>query len=113
VVEVQAGVQTCSGGPVAGKSGTSLARELGLRTKFWYAWKAEGKGSAGMPVSAEPHVAQDPQEREIARQIAKLADVQGLNGQQAAELDFFAAALRSIKAARPNGPATTGKGPTK
>ena len=97
---------------VAGESATGLARELDIRAKFLYAWRADGRGSAGRPVATEEPAETDPQEREIARLKAKLAEVERLNGQQAAELDFFAAALRSIKAARPNGAASTVKGST-
>lgn len=97
----------------AGESATRLARELDIRSKFLYAWRAEGRGSAGRPKAMGKPVRSNPQEREIGRLKAKLAEVERLNGQQAAELDFFAAALRSIKAARPNSAATTGKESTK
>lgn len=86
---------------VAGESPAALARELGIRNKFLYAWKAEGKGSQGAP-AVPPEPKPDPQQREIGRLRQKIAELERLSGRQAAELDFFAAALRSVKERRPN-----------
>jgi len=84
---------------VAGESPTAVARELGIRCKFLYAWKAEGKGSQGVPAPAE-EVDADPQQREIAKLQKKISELERLAGRQTAELDFFAAALRSVKETR-------------
>ena len=84
---------------VAGESPTAVARELGIRCKFLYAWKAEGKGSPGVPAPAE-EVDADPQQREIAKLQKKISELERLAGRQTAELDFFAAALRSVKETR-------------
>jgi hypothetical protein len=81
----------------AGDSQTKWARELDIRSKFHYLWRAIGQGGAGRPPCVEKVVQPGPQECEIAKLKAKIAAVERLNGQQAAELDFFAAALRSIE----------------
>ena len=84
---------------VAGESPTALARELGIRCKFLYAWKAAGRGSQGAPPLQE-RVPADPQEQEIARLQRRISELERLTGRQTAELDFFAAALRSVKETR-------------
>ena len=81
---------------MAGESPTALARELDIRCKFLYAWKAEGRGTNGV-AAVPPEVALDPQQRRLAQLQKQIADLERLNGRQAAELDFFAAALRSVK----------------
>jgi transposase-like protein len=84
---------------VAGESPTAVARELGIRCKFLYAWKAEGKGSQGAPAPGE-EVDADPQQREIANRQKKISELERFAGRQTAELDFFVAALRSVKERR-------------
>ncbi len=84
---------------VAGESPTAVARELGIRCKFLYAWKAAGKGSQGAPTVSKK-VDGDPQEQEVARLQRRIAELERLTGKQTAELDFFAAALRSVKETR-------------
>ena len=99
---------------VAGESPAALGRELELRPKLLYDWKAQGRGLAeGQSAPKQAEQNPDPVEQEVARLKAKIAEIEGLNGRQAAELDFFAAALRSIKGVRPKGVATTGEGSTK
>jgi transposase len=95
----------------AGESPAALERELGIRRKFLYEWKAAGKGSQSAPAPVE--AAPDPQQPEIERLQQKLAEFQQLAGRQAAELDFLAAALRSIKEGRRNSGAPSGDGSTK
>ncbi len=97
---------------VAGESPTALARELGIRCKFLYAWKAAGKGSQGAPPPPAGKV-DDPQEHEIARLRRRISDLERLTGRQTAELDFFAAALRSIKETRRKSGASSGEESTK
>ena len=80
----------------AGESPTALARGLGIRCKFLYAWKAAGRGSQGVPPLREK-VSVDQQEQEIARLQRRISELERLTGKQTAELDFFAAALRSVK----------------
>ncbi len=57
---------------VAGESPTAVARELGIRCKFLYAWKAAGKGSQGAPTVSK-RVDGDPQEQEVARLQRRIA----------------------------------------
>jgi len=97
---------------VAGESPTALARELGIRCKFLYAWKAAGKGSQGAPPLREK-VAADPQEQEIARLQRRISELERLTGRQTAELDFFAAALRSVKETRRKSGVSSGEESTK
>ena len=84
---------------MGGESPSAVARELGIRNKFLYAWKAEGKGSQGKPTGPEP-IERDAQEREIEQLQKRIAELERLTGKQTAELDFFVAALRSVKGAR-------------
>jgi hypothetical protein len=97
---------------VAGESPSKLARELGIRRKFLYAWNESGKGTV-KPPPKPPKAKPDAKTRENQRLKAKIAQLHRLNGEQAAELDFFAAALRSIKELRPNSGARSGKGSTR
>jgi len=97
---------------VAGESPTALARELGIRCKFLYAWKAAGRGSQGAP-PPRGNVAVDPQEHEIARLQRRISELERLTGRQTAELDFFAAALRSVKETRRKSGANSGEESTK
>ena len=95
----------------AGESPSGVARELGIRRKFLYLWKDLGLGSSGMHPQAEAEP--EPQQREIARLEAKVAELERLTGRQAAELDFFVAALRSIRETRPKSGVRTGEGSTR
>ncbi len=97
---------------VAGESPMALARELGIRCKFLYAWKAAGRGSQGAPPQQEK-VPADPQEQEIARLQRRISELERLTGRQTAELDFFAAALRSVKETRRKSGAHSGEESTK
>ena len=97
---------------VGGESPTAVARELGIRRKFLYAWKAEGKGSQATPPVAKVHK-QEVSEREVERLQKRIEDLERLAGRQTAELDFFAAALRSVKGRRPKSGASSDGGSTK
>ncbi len=97
---------------VSGESPAAVARDLGIRRKFLYAWKAEGKGSgSAQPATQEP--APDPEQCEIARLQKQVAELERLNGRQAAELDFFAAALRNVKETRQKSGSVSGEESTK
>jgi transposase-like protein len=96
---------------VAGESPTVIARELGIRCKFLYAWKAAGRGSQG--VRPPEKVEGDPQEHEIVRLRRRIAELERLSGRQTAELDFFAAALRSVKETRRKNGVSSGEESTK
>lgn len=97
---------------VAGESPTVVARELGIRCKFLYAWKAAGKGSQGAPPPPEK-VDDDSQGHEIARLQRRISELERLTGRQTAELDFFAAALRSVKETRRQNGASSDEESTK
>ena len=86
---------------VAGESATTIARELKIRRKFLYAWRKKGfvvNNTASHRVSESEG---DPLQHKIAQQQQEIAELERLTGQQAAQLDFFAAALRAIKESRP------------
>jgi hypothetical protein len=69
---------------------TQLARELGIRRKFLYKWREEARGP--QPESAA--------EVPVAKLRERIAELERLVGQQAAENDFFKGALRRIKERR-------------
>lgn len=93
----------------AGEGASELARGLGVRRKFLYLWKKQGRGSAGRP-EAGPVSEESALERENARLKKKIESLEQLAGRQSASLDFFAQALRSTKAVRPESGAATGNG---
>ena len=115
---------------MAGESISALARELGVARKFFYAWREAGYGSAGpqAPILLRRRVAKEQREaaereeaesnqelgkckdpkapkrvgaRAVERQRKRILQLEQMVGRQAAELDFFAAALRNIKESRP------------
>jgi transposase-like protein len=94
---------------MAGEGVTALAAELGIRRKFLYAWKEAGRGS-GAPAKPRMEAKSDPRGRQIAELQKQIAELERLAGQQSAELDFFAAALRNIEGSRPNSGADSGDG---
>ena len=89
-----------------------LARELGIERKLMYTWKYQFEGRpeknyANLRGSSVP----DTVETRLRRENKELKEALG---QKAVEIDFFAAALRRVKADRPasasNGdPASTRK----
>lgn len=89
-------------GMLAGERVSELAKQLGARRKFLYQWRGAGYGSAG---PQPPLRAVNRQRREVisSERLAstanqRAAELERLVGRQAAELDFFAAALRNIAA---------------
>ncbi len=93
---------------IAGESATALAEETGILGKFVYQWKDEGWGTAGQ--AKRPAEPSDDETREIGRLKKRVEDLERLTGRQAAERDFFAAALRSVQVGRPPKGALTGEG---
>lgn len=88
----------------AGESVSSLAKELGIGRKFFYAWREAGYGSDGPqpPVrDAKEQEVLSESEREAAALKKRVSQLERLVGRQATELDFFGAALRNIEGARP------------
>jgi transposase len=100
---------------VNGESATALGRELKIRRKFLYAWRDAGFGSNA--AQAKPNRAgvadEDPQQQLIVKQQQRIAELERLAGQQAADLDFFAAALHATKELRPNKNGDSGIGSTR
>lgn len=92
----------------AGESATAIAKDMEIRRKFLYAWRDEARAASGVK-----HIAEDPQEQLIAQQQQKIAELERLAGKQAAQLDFFDAALRATKESRPNRSVDSGDGSTR
>ena len=95
----------------AGENISALARELKVRRKFLYIWKAQAAGGGvrpDAPANPEMHAPIG----ELTKLQKRIAELERLAGQQAAELDFFAAALRSIEESRPNNGMDSGSGST-
>ena len=94
---------------------SGLARELGVRRKWLYAWRNEARatiaragGEAQAPPSGE--AVRDP-ENEALRQ--RVADLERLVGRQSAELDFFRGALRRVEERRQSSGRTGGAASTR
>ena len=98
---------------VAGESPTALERELGMRRKFLYAWRDAGWGSQGGAKAKARPTEKEPESKETIQLKARIEELERLSGQQAAELDFFVAALRSVKGARRKSGADSDEGSTK
>lgn len=73
-----------------------LAKELGVPVSSLYRWKQRAEGRQGL----EPGAAEDPCERRVRELEKKVGELEGVIGQKTLELDFFAGALRRIKASR-------------
>lgn len=99
---------------VAGERATDLAREFLIRRKFLYIWRDQGWGTAGpgvkLPPKPSPEVLEERRQGALKKKVAAL---ERLLGQQAAELDFFAAALRNIAASNRKSGSRTAAGSTK
>ena len=80
---------------------SALARELGVRRKWLYKWAQEREDSGAVPQSEAVMPAKEA-EKDNERLKKKLAEMERLAGQQAAELSFFKGALRRIKEVRQN-----------
>jgi transposase len=89
-----------------------LARELGVERSLLYRWKWQFEGRPGKrDASYAGHPAPDTIETRLRRENKDLKEALG---ERAAELDFFAAALRRVKEDRrtkggPSGPVSTPK----
>lgn len=97
---------------VAGESASVLARELKIRRKFLYDWRNKGMGTEGAPKKAGTASKANPVQQQLAKKQQRIEELERLAGQQAAQLDFFAAALRAVKELRPNNGASSGSGST-
>jgi transposase len=114
---------------VAGENVSALGRELGVRRKLLYQWRetvrrggaevlrgvgrppAAGRMAPTQPRAAVPVAVAAPDE--LARAQQQIAALERKIGQQALELDFFAAALQLMKevdravSVPPDAPAST------
>ena len=77
-----------------GENTSQLARELGIDRSLLYIWKRKLEGRTYGKVLSEKLDVRDYQIRELQ---AKIANMEGVIGRQALELDFFESALRRIK----------------
>ncbi len=87
----------------AGESLSGLARELGVRRKFLYAWKHAVEEGRGFPGSGHPFatVGQPGKLPTPARDGAeRIKELEGLVGRLTLENRFFKGALQSIEELR-------------
>lgn len=101
---------------MAGESVLQLSRELDVRRGLLYVWRDvyRAEGAAGLsrkrgrprPGHAPPRAERDPREERIA-------ELERLLGQQAAELDFFEQAFRALNLATPGHDASGASGSTR
>ncbi|TCU22525.1 transposase [Rhizobium azibense] len=111
----------------AGASVSKLARELGISRKGLYQWQKqfrvggasalrEGgrpqRGAAASHEQPEAGALQSSASDELLRALARIAELERLVGQQAADIDFFQRALQHVETARqrsgkPGGTAST------
>ena len=98
----------------AGENISALARELKVRRKFLYIWKGQAAGGGMRPDAPVPSANPETQAPigELTKLQKRIAELERLAGRQAAELDFFAAALRSIEESRLNNGMDSGSGST-
>jgi transposase len=79
----------------AGESPSALAKELAVKRELLYRWKEQDFGTkAGKARTKEKP---SRHEQEVSQLKQRLGVMEQLVGKQAAELDFFAAALRNVK----------------
>lgn len=93
---------------LAGEGASALARALQLRRKLLYAWKdaylvdgAEGLRLRGRPRRDQmpgPAPAANTERAELLQARKRIAELERKVGQQQLENDFFAEALRRLKA---------------
>ncbi|MGH9438146.1 MAG: transposase [Terriglobia bacterium] len=84
-----------------GEGVAAVARELGIRRKLLYEWREQGYGGGeASQVRKAGAETEDPVSRENSALKTRVADLERLVGKQASELDFFAAALRTVEELR-------------
>jgi transposase-like protein len=74
---------------------TALARELGIRRKWLYAWRDQANGRV-----PEPRSSSQPKPSTEDRERRRMAELERLVARQALELDFFKGALQRIEERR-------------
>jgi transposase-like protein len=78
---------------------TALAKELGIRRKWLYAWR-EAKKSALAAVRIPTEAEADSRDGKIVALEKQVAELQRSLGQKCLEIDFFGKALRRIEETR-------------
>jgi transposase-like protein len=86
---------------------SQLARELGVRRKWLYAWKKSAMAGDG-----EPAPAQAPAADAAAALRQRIAELEALAARQSLELDFFRGALQRIAERRRKRELTSAPGST-
>ena len=90
---------------LAGASGTALSRELDVQRSVLYrgrdAFRAEGVGGLSRQRGRPGPGGRPPAKIPLDSRDQRIADLERLLGKQAAELDFFALALRALHLAIP------------
>src|SRR5262245_55373597 len=76
-----------------------LARELGVERKLLYTWRSQFEGRPAKNYAN--YLGRKPEETAADRLREENRTLKEALGQKAAELDFFAAALRRVKRERP------------
>ena len=71
------------------------------------------EGSQGVATTPARVAEEDPQQQQITRLQQRISELERLTGKQAAELDFFAAASRSVQETRRKSGARSGEASTK
>jgi transposase-like protein len=79
---------------------TQLARELGIRRKWLYAWKDDATTQSAPPVEG------------ATKSERKVKELEALVARQSLELDFFKGALQRIEEQRRKRVETSGPGST-
>ena len=93
---------------------TALARELGIRRKWLYAWRSQARAAAQAGGNVpSPAGVEAVTEAERAAWQQRIAELERLVGRQAAEIDFFKGALRRVKERRQSSGATGGGASTR
>ena len=86
---------------------TALARELGIRRKWLYAWRDQALGRAPAPT---PGVPAKPAGED--RERKRIAELERLVAKQALEIDFFKGALQRVEELRRKREQTSGAAST-
>jgi transposase-like protein len=86
---------------------SALARELGVRRKWLYAWKKRALGGQQEQTPAEA-----PNPAATAALRKRVAELEALTARQGLELDFFTGALQRIEERRRKRESTSAPGST-
>lgn len=102
---------------LGGESGSALSRELNIRRGILYRWldayRAEGVQGLGRKPGRPPAGQSRPPKPARDRRDERIAELERLLGQQAAELHFFEQAFRALNLATPGHDAPGASGSTR